>query len=162
MKNKLLKLYFNIRLLLSSEKDINYNIYQNLRKQFKTAKFNISNITAYRAIRLEKGDSPIKDYIGRYWTIDKNKAFPYGGKGTREYYYIYHATIPLKSIDWKLTLEHSIWEHRHEKEVALKFDKHIKVNKIEKIKDLKPYSEGGKWHFPKEVEIVDICYNCKS
>lgn len=157
----MLRAYFYFRIFLNAfplkRKDI-----KTLLSQFKDIKFKNNRVILYRAIRLKADDSPLIECVGRYWTINKIKAFPYGGKGTREYYYIYHAIVPFKSINWKLTIKHSLWEHRHEKEVALLFGRDIEVNKIEKIKDLKPYRlEGGGWKFPREVEETITIHKCK-
>jgi len=143
----LLKLYYELWKIkkLSS--------YKKLAQQFKDLTFQKGKMVLYRGVGLEI--EPLKTNLGICWSFDYNKAYPYNGKGTPyKFYYICHALIPLKGINWKRTIEVNSDGFTYEKEIRLAFQQPIYVYQCDKIVILPCYSDGTKWNFPKETYIV--------
>ena len=138
----------------------NYNHLKKILNQFCNLPFKKGNIILFRGLRLDESDTCFRKELGRHWTFQHDQAFPYGGNGTREYYFIYYAEVPLESVDWELTREKTLGDFSYEKEVVLKFGSKIYLKRIDKIKDLNVFARDNKWVYPKEIESVYYDSEC--
>jgi hypothetical protein len=96
--------------------------------------------------------------IGIHWTLDTNKAWPYGGKGDRKYYYVYYSTVKLSDIDLLKTLKALTGDFPAEKEIVLKRGKRIKINRVDRIELLEPVRIDNKWTFPRNTVTFNTKY----
>lgn len=147
-----MKRIFLLRLYYELWKINKLSLYKKLVQQFEDLTFHKGKMVLYRGVGLEIEPNT---NLGICWTFNYDKAYPYNGKGTPyKFYFIYHALIPMKGINWKRTIEVNSNGFTYEKEIRLQFQQPIYVLQCDKIIILPCYSDGKKWQFPKEVHSV--------
>lgn len=134
-----------------TKKDIKFycEILSNYIKHF-------GKIKIYRSLVLKEEEIRLQN-LGRFWSINIDKAFPYGGNNKE--YYQFKGYIPISSIDFKETTKRTNGYHSHEKCLVLKVGAEVKIKEVNYIKHLSPLGICSTWVWPKDIRITKTNIN---
>lgn len=127
-----------------------------------TMRFVGTRMVLYRGMRLAAEAHPIPESLGCHWSTNREKAFPYGGKGTQDFYYIYRALVPLSSIDWTFTVDKTLWDKWYEREIVVKKGSPIKLVGVEQVHKVPPVRTDNGWQFPEKIDVINADMCCKA
>lgn len=106
----------------------------------------------YRALHLANLDFDRPDAIGKHWTFDYDKAYPYGSKKQIDFYYIYVANVHIDSVCFEETKNAPV---KSEREIVLLQNSIIDIIRIDKVTILPVKKRKGKFVFTKQIETVN-------